>query len=282
MKKLLRLLVLLLLFFAVQVLSGIVAFALGLALGIGSHYDEIMVDYDILSFSLFLSNLLLCITFFLFKLHKSDALKCHGLRVGDFVLTCMLMFPVIFVVNLLVEFLNPVDFTKDAVKALAYNPLGICTIVLLAPFAEELFFRMGCLKICTESGLNPWVSILISASVFGAIHGNPAQILGAIPIGVLLGWLYWRSGSIWLPFAAHALNNLLGLVLLWMFGGEELTMNEVNQEIGFPWLFVLLNLVFAYSLFVCLNRRLSIRAFLPEKEKGNDVICSEVHRNGDS
>lgn len=42
---------------------------------------------------------------------------------------------------------------------------------------------------------------MAGALIFGVIHLNPAQIPGAALFGLILGWLYWRSGTIWIPVA---------------------------------------------------------------------------------
>jgi membrane protease YdiL (CAAX protease family) len=90
--------------------------------------------------------------------------------------------------------------------------LNSAVVVLLAPFAEELFFRgLGVRALAVFGGL---AAILISGVVFGLVHG----ILGALPplalFGVGLAWVRLRSASVWPSFIAHAAYNALGILVL--------------------------------------------------------------------
>ncbi|MDQ2793340.1 MAG: CPBP family intramembrane metalloprotease [Bacteroidota bacterium] len=60
----------------------------------------------------------------------------------------------------------------------------------------------------------PWVAIGQSALLFGLIHFNPAQSVRAALLGLLLGWLYYRTRSLGLCIGLHALNNSLGFAAL--------------------------------------------------------------------
>jgi membrane protease YdiL (CAAX protease family) len=85
-------------------------------------------------------------------------------------------------------------------------------LVLLGPFAEELFFRgLGVRALMLYGGL---VAILVTGVIFGLVHG----VLGAIPplalFGIGLAWVRLRSASVWPAFIAHATYNGLGLCVL--------------------------------------------------------------------
>ena len=112
--------------------------------------------------------------------------------------------------GLLLETLTLEDLNKDVFATLVYNPWGVLAIVLVGPFTEELVFRMGIQRHLIRYRMRPWMAILLSALIFGAVHGNPAQIPGAVVFGWVLGWLYWRSGTIWIPVVAHVFNNFVG------------------------------------------------------------------------
>ena len=90
--------------------------------------------------------------------------------------------------------------------------LNSAVVVLLAPFAEELFFRgLGVRVLAVFGGL---AAILVSGVVFGLVHG----ILGALPplalFGIGLAWVRLRSASVWPSFIAHAAYNGLGILVL--------------------------------------------------------------------
>ena len=270
---------LVLLFFLMQFLGVGIVYVANWLMGCGYSLNEITMMPQMVAYSLFLSNVLLCLSFFLLRLYNKENFRLQGLHVKDFMATWALMFPVILIVNMLVELFDPIDLNKETIRDLAYHPLGVLAITLIGPLAEELVFRVGCMKLMLDYKLAPWLAILFSSLIFGVAHGNPAQIGGAVLMGVVLGWLYWRSKSFWLPFVAHVFNNSLAIVLLWCYGGEEITIQEMRGAKEFDWLFFLVNLLFAAALFFYLHRRFSIIEC--EREKGNGAVCSEVHRNDD-
>ncbi|WP_176908081.1 CPBP family intramembrane glutamic endopeptidase [Hymenobacter lapidiphilus] len=87
---------------------------------------------------------------------------------------------------------------------------------IVIPVLEEVLFR-GVLLQGLLRNKKPWVAIGQQALLFGLIHFNPAQSVGAFLIGLLLGWLCYRTGSLLPGIGIHALNNLgaFGL-LIWL------------------------------------------------------------------
>lgn len=119
-------------------------------------------------------------------------------------------------------------FSLDDAGALAdfeqmsHHWLGFVTLVLVGPLAEELVFREGVLRSLAEKGYSPYVALTVSALLFGAVHMNPAQMLPATLLGLVLGWLYLRTGNLLLPVACHVANNFCAFVELRLFGAEQM------------------------------------------------------------
>ena len=90
-------------------------------------------------------------------------------------------------------------------------------VVVVAPFSEEIFFR-GFMFTGLRRRLPFIVAALISASIWGLFHftgaGSWGVVLQLSVFGVILAWLYERTGSIWPTIGVHALNNLLAFALL--------------------------------------------------------------------
>ena len=96
----------------------------------------------------------------------------------------------------------------------ARNPIGAAlALAVVAPLFEELLCRKWIL-----GGLlarwKPWRAIGLSAVIFGAMHLNPWQFIYATLLGLAFGWIFWRTGAVWLCVLAHGLNNSL----VWWFG----------------------------------------------------------------
>ena len=84
---------------------------------------------------------------------------------------------------------------------------------LLAPFAEEVFFR-GFLLAALVSMIGGLRGALASSAIFSVAHLNVGTLVPIFVMGMLLAWLYLRTGSIWPPFVAHAAQNLIALTVL--------------------------------------------------------------------
>lgn len=99
--------------------------------------------------------------------------------------------------------------------ALVIAILAIVLIGVVAPLSEELFFR-GFVFSGLRSRFSLWPAALIAGLVFGLVHA-PTGITTVVPLaalGVVLSWLYDRTGSLWPCVIAHMINNGLALALL--------------------------------------------------------------------
>jgi membrane protease YdiL (CAAX protease family) len=83
---------------------------------------------------------------------------------------------------------------------------------VLAPIAEEIAFR-GYLLSALRTRFPPGAAIVASSVLFASMHLDPVRFPAVLFLGLFLGWLAWRSGSIWPAVAAHAVNNGLGSLM---------------------------------------------------------------------
>ena len=86
---------------------------------------------------------------------------------------------------------------------------GILYGCIFGPIAEEIGFRGVLLGGLLKTRCRPWVAILISAIAFGLLHRFPLAFFGSIVFGIIVGWMYWRTGSIIPGIIAHIANNSL-------------------------------------------------------------------------
>lgn len=95
--------------------------------------------------------------------------------------------------------------------------LNLIFIALFAGIGEELFFRGVIQRLLIRSTGRPWVGILLTAAVFSFFH---FQFLGFLPrffLGVLLGTVYWYSGSLWTAILAHFLYDAVIVAVLYAY-----------------------------------------------------------------
>jgi membrane protease YdiL (CAAX protease family) len=97
----------------------------------------------------------------------------------------------------------------------------------LAPLAEELVFRGAVLRALLRWNSRHWVGISISALLFALIHMNPAQMPHAFLIGLLLGWMYYRTDSIVPGVVYHWVNNTVAYVLFNLYPDPDLTLMDL-------------------------------------------------------
>ncbi len=85
---------------------------------------------------------------------------------------------------------------------------------VLAPFAEELFFR-GLIYDWFRQRWSFWVSALISSAWFalGHIDSIGVAVSGFI-MGVVIAWAYERTKSLWMAIAIHIITNSTAVILL--------------------------------------------------------------------
>ena len=104
---------------------------------------------------------------------------------------------------------------------------GYLAIGLLAPLAEEIVFRGAALRSLLASRLSPLAAIVISALLFAVAHLNPAQMPHAFLVGLLLGWMYWRTGSILPGMAYHWANNSVAYVLYAFYPNPDIKLIDI-------------------------------------------------------
>ncbi len=106
--------------------------------------------------------------------------------------------------------------------------LGTC---VCAPIGEEFIFRK--LLIDRSRRFGDTVSILISGFFFGLFHGNLFQFFYAFLLGMVLAYIYTRSGKIGWCIAMHAVLNFMGSIALPALAGllpeDETAMMTIGQ-----------------------------------------------------
>ncbi len=85
-----------------------------------------------------------------------------------------------------------------------------------APLGEELMFR-GYIQVAYER-LRPAVAIVLVALLFSVFHLSLLGLPPRFPVALALGYVAWRSGSLWPGVALHAANNLLATLMLAVAG----------------------------------------------------------------
>jgi len=125
--------------------------------------------------------------------------------------------------------------------------INLVIIALLPAIGEELLFRGVIQRELVNKINNPHLAIFLASAIFSGFH---LQIQGFLPkliIGLVLGYSYYWTKSIWYPMVIHFVNNGLQTVVLF-FAGDKLEATQETAET--PNIFFLVFVV-SISCFLC-------------------------------
>jgi len=92
----------------------------------------------------------------------------------------------------------------DSIFEMAFN---IFIIGVLPAIGEEICFRGFIQRQLSRLFQNPHIGIVVAAIIFSAIHMQFQGFLPRFFLGVLLGYLFYWTGNIWIPIVAHFAHN---------------------------------------------------------------------------
>ena len=118
----------------------------------------------------------------------------------------------LYLVDLLMSSVEIPNYLEDTFRNMAKSSWGFIGSCLIGPVMEEMMLRRVIMKEMAALTKSDWGGILISASLFAIIHINPIQVVFALPAGIVLGWLYYKTGRIIVPAAVHVLNNTVAFI----------------------------------------------------------------------
>lgn len=121
--------------------------------------------------------------------------------------------------------------------------LNLLMIGILPALGEELLFRPAFIGVLKKMFRSIHWPVMISAIVFSAFH---LQFFGFFPrlvLGILMGYLYVWSGSLWVPALAHFVNNSVVVVVSWLFQNQFIEKNLTDLEGAGSWPYVAISLV---------------------------------------
>lgn len=136
-------------------------------------------------------------------------------------LSTLLVFTSMFALNIFVQWFPLENNLTDLFVGLSRNPLGIISLAFLGPLLEEVLFRGAIQGLLMRFFGRPWPAIIVAALVFGVFHMNPVQIVYATLLGIVFGWIYYRTGSLMSVIVGHVLNNSLAVATTVAFSSAE-------------------------------------------------------------
>lgn len=191
----------------------------------------LMPFMDIVSgLGLFLSyTLSMTITVFAgFAIRKNNQLELTSFPLGIAIIGSLLMIPLHIAIDPLVTQFPVPESLKLMMSSVYDKPIAtIATVAIVAPLLEEILFR-GIILHGLLKNYKAGISIAFSSLLFALIHGNVAQGLGAFLMGLFMGWLYWKTKSLYLPIILHFINNSISCVGMLIVPREKIDTNLID------------------------------------------------------
>ena len=132
--------------------------------------------------------------------------------------------------------------------------LNLVLVAVFAGVGEELFFRGVLQRLFIKLFKSPWPGILVTAFIFSAIH---LQFYGFIPrfiLGILLGLIYWYSGSLWPAIIAHFAYDAFAVIMIW-FNPALADQESVTVSLGNKSLLAAISLALVIGIVILMKNR---------------------------
>lgn len=151
-----------------------------------------------------------------------------------------------------------IEFEKTAenlIKTLlnTENPIilfiNILMVAILPAIGEELFFRGVLQHYFRKISNSTFWGIVITALIFSAIHFQFQGFVPRFALGMIFGYLYVWTQSIWIPIAIHFVNNGLAVVIFYLISNGEIpAQTETIGELNVYWQLGVLSIIASAAL----------------------------------
>lgn len=203
------------------------AFCDGVAQGLPIHE---LLSVSVLSLILIAVNILavLCCHLFLHNINFATTCSFYSIRWSQGMLAIIGGLLGALSISILTESVEFPDAMLQTSRAMSHNYWGLLALVIVGPITEELLFREAIIGEMLRRGANPWIAIIISALAFSSLHLNFAQGLYALPLGIIFGVIYYKTGNIVLTSILHIINNSIAAYQL----SGDITDYSLSERLG--------------------------------------------------
>ncbi|MDD3104208.1 MAG: CPBP family glutamic-type intramembrane protease, partial [Candidatus Cloacimonetes bacterium] len=238
--------------------NGMIYFVLALLLlfYLGSYLQGRDLGSGLLMTQIFVILLPVLLILKIFKFPIKETLRLKAPKLKEVLLVPFIAIPATILVALAAQLINtifpfPAEYLKNLGKLFELDmPLWRSFLIIaIAPgICEELLFRGLMPRFFEKYGIK--VNIVLTALLFAAFHLDPFRFLPVFFLGMLLGYLTLRSGSIFNSMISHAINNSLALIIVAFAGSSWLNVFVSGQDDLRYWLAAPAILILAAALYM--------------------------------
>jgi len=141
--------------------------------------------------------------------------------------------------------------------------LSIFVMALLPAMSEEMLFRGGLQNFLTRATKKPWLSIIVVSILFSIVHFSVYGFLVRFFLGIVLGYIFYSTGSIWLSMTAHFFNNALAVSGIFFMTAQGKSMKEaMSKDVSATyWGFLAIPIViWLFSLLIRATKKVQVEA----------------------
>lgn len=176
---------------------------------------------------------------------------------GHWLLSALLILSALPIMLAMTAWLQQYDFGESVKKAqeqndnlmkglMKMNNIGdflkaFVVLAILPAVGEELFFRGIVMRLGAKIIRVPVIYIILSAVLFAWAHSNIYGLPAIFMAGLILGSIYYLTGSIWCSILAHLINNGLQIVLMFM-ANDNATIKGMTESNDVPWQFLVIGI----------------------------------------
>ena len=154
------------------------------------------------------------------------------------------------------------ELLKQALEQLTEGPIWISllSVSIFAPFFEEWLCRGIVLRGLLKK-MKPGWAIAVSALFFAVLHMNPWQAIPAFILGLLFGYVYYKTGSLKLTMLMHCVNNTLSVICSHI---PSLAEAEKFMDVMSPWAYAC---IYAACILFLTAAVITLRGIQPAKPR---------------
>jgi membrane protease YdiL (CAAX protease family) len=219
----------------------------------------------------------------------------HRVTIPQFFIVIIIMLAALPLVGSLAELTKMLPFSKITFQKWqaaedAYNKqvsiigrmnnagdyiLSLFMLAILPAMFEETIFRGGLQNLLSRWWKMPILSIVVTAVIFSFVHGSYFGFLSRAVLGFVLGWMYYRTGNIWLNIIAHAANNAVAVTAIYVMRLKNPKMDPAQADVNLSIWWGLISLAVIYGLFILFEKVSQYQISKP----GEEIIMRDEDYN---
>jgi membrane protease YdiL (CAAX protease family) len=210
----------------------------------------------------------------------------HKVTVGQGLVVIVLMFACLPLVGMLSELTEMLPFSEGTMKkfrlaeeeyAKQISVIGrmdgfldfvisLFMLAILPAIFEETLFRGAAQNLLSRWFKMPVLAIIVTSIIFSAVHFSYLGFLSRLLLGFILGWLYYRTGNLWLSIIGHVTNNAVALTVLYIMKLKDPNIDLSKAGPEFPFWLGFVGLATVTLLLVAFERVSQYQIKDPGKE----------------